>query len=383
MKLPGWAKVYLVDSYRYKIAYGGRGSSKSTSFCLMLLLRARQKNTRILACREIQTSIKASVHQLLSNIIFAQGWQFEFKITAAEILHKENGSVITFAGLKNNPESVKSTEGIDICYIEEAQTISEQSMRLLIPTVRKPGSEIWMAMNPRYDSDYVYKRFIKEPSDNVLGAAVNWQDNPWFPDVLKQEMEYDKERDYEYYMHTWEGALRPYGERPLFTTDTLERIGAESVGVPSAFGLDLSWSGDNALVAISSTEDGRELTVHAATYKSKIPIKRLPEWLGPIDGPLVVDNARPEIIAMLRDDYDYDVRGSRKGAGSVQKGADKLARMRKIWFAPGTDEALKEFSELGYDENDELIGKRDGFDAVRYAMQRIGGGFQTISWNAL
>jgi len=378
MKLPAWAKPYLLEPHRYKIAYGGRGSSKSTSFCLMLLIRARRERTRILACREIQTSIKSSVHQLLSNIIFEQGWQYEFKINASDITHKGNGSVITFAGLKNNPESVKSTEGIDICYIEEAQTISEQSMRLLIPTVRKPDSEIWMAMNPRYDSDYVYKRFIKEPGDNVLGTAVNWSDNPWFPDVLKQEMEYDKERDYEHYLHTWEGALRPFGERPLFTPDSLERIGAEPLGIPTAYGLDLSWSGDNALVSISATEDRRQLTIHSATLKSKIPLKGLSEWLGDIKDTIVVDSARPEVINMLRDD-GFHVKKSRKGAGSVQKGADKLARMHKIYFAPGTDEALKEFSELGYDENDELIGKRDCFDATRYAMESIGGGLQTIS----
>ncbi len=378
MKLPAWAKPYLLEQHRYKIAYGGRGSSKSTSFCLMLLIRARQKKTRILACREIQVSIKSSVHQLLSNIIFEQGWQYEFKINASDITHKENGSVITFAGLKNNPESVKSTEGIDICYIEEAQTISEQSMRLLIPTVRKPGSELWMAMNPRYDSDYVYKRFIKEPGDNVLGTAVNWSDNPWFPDVLKQEMEYDKERDYEYYLHTWEGALRPFGERPLFTPDTLERISAESLRLPTAYGLDLSWSGDNALVSISATEDRRQLTIHSATLKSKIPLKGLSEWLGSIEDTIVVDSARPEVINMLRDE-GFNVKKSRKGAGSVQKGADKMARMHKIYFAPGTDEALKEFSELGYDENDELIGKRDCFDATRYAMESIGGGLQTIA----
>ena len=382
MKLPAWAKPYLLEPHRYKIAYGGRGSSKSTSFCLMLLIRARQKKTRILACREIQTSIKSSVHQLLSNIIFEQGWQYEFKINASDITHKGNGSLITFAGLKNNPESVKSTEGIDLCYIEEAQSISEQSMRLLIPTVRKPGSEIHMAMNPRYDSDYIYKRFVKDPGDNVLGTAVNWSDNPWFPDVLKQEMEYDKGRDYEHYLHTWEGALRPFGERPLFTPDTLERISAESIGIPTAYGLDLSWSGDNAFVAISSSEDRRQLTIHSATLKSKIPLKGLAGWLGSIDDTIVVDSARPEVINMLRDE-GFNVKKSRKGAGSVQKGADKMARMHKIYFAPGTDEALKEFSELGYDENDELIGKRDCWDAVRYALELIGGGLQTIARNDL
>ena len=383
MHLPSWCKPFMEEKHRYKMAHGGRGSGKSNSMCLMILLKCRAREVRVLACREIQTSIKSSVHALMTDIIYKNGWQYEFKITQQHIKHLETGSFITFAGLKNNPESVKSTEGIDICFIEEAQTISETSMRLLIPTVRKHESEIWFAMNPRYDSDYVYQRFIKDPGDNVLCKAVNFIDNPWFPDVLRQEMEYDKERDYEYYRHTWEGSLRPYGERPLFSSDALARIGDESLGLPTSAGLDLSWSGDNALCIISASKDGHELFIHTATLKSKIPLKGLTEWIGPLDKlPLVADSARPEVIDMLRAE-GYRVRGSRKGAGSVQKGADKMARMRKIWFGPGAEEAMKEFSELGYDENDELIGKRDAFDATRYAMERLRSGLQTISWGSI
>ena len=349
----------------------------------MLLMRARQRKTRIVCGREIQTSIKDSVHQLLVSLIFRFGWQYEFKITERQIRHKENESLFTFVGLKNNPESVKSTEGIDLFWIEEGQTISHQSMRLLIPTVRKEGSEIWISMNPRYADDYVYERFIMGDNSNCLAVRVNFIDNPWFPEVLRQEMEYDKEHDYELYRHTWEGQLRPHGERPLFSPDALQRAGAElSREPPDIYGLDLSWSGDNALTGISESTDRRELFIHTLSLKSKIPLRKLSGWIGHIDKKIVVDSARPEVIDMLRED-GFNVTGSKKGAGSVKKGTDKIARYDKIWFADGTEAAMKEFSELGFDDDDDLVGKRDCFDSVRYALERIGGGFQTISRYAL
>ena len=347
----------------------------------MVLMKCRRQTIRVLACREIQTSIKASVHALMRNIIYANGWQYQFKVTAAEIRHIETDSLITFAGLKNNPESVKSTENISIVFIEEAQTISEMSMQLLIPTVRRPGSEIWMAMNPRYSTDYCYDRFVKRPDDNVLSVAVNWQDNPFFPEVLRQEMQRDKEKDYELYKHTWEGSLRPHGERPLFTADSLQRAGSELFGEPSIHGLDLSWSGDYALTGISESPDKHELYIHSCAVKSKVPLLGLADWIGVIDTTLVVDNARPEVIDLLQK-AGYSAKRSKKGAGSVQKGADRMARYERIWFAPGTDDALQEFSELGFDENDELTGKRDVWDSVRYGLERMGG-FKTISWGAL
>jgi phage terminase large subunit len=368
-------------SYRYKIAYGGRGSSKSWTFCAMLLSKARQKQTRILCCREIQTSIKASVHQLLSNLIFRNGWQYEFKITAQQIRHLETGSIFTFAGLKNNPESVKSTEGVDICFIEEGQTISQQSMELLIPTIRKPGSEIWIAMNPRYEFDYCYERFVKQKADNVLCKRVNYTDNPWFPDVLREELERDKAFNYGMYLHTWEGELRPYGERPAFSKDSLVWDGGRPDGVPELYGLDLSYSGRNALVGISTSPDGSVLFIDSAASATAVPLQQMSEWLGPIDNAVVVDSARPEVIRLLKD-QGYTIRPSKKGAGSVLRGIDKLNQFKEIRFMEGTEEAYQEFSKLGFDDNENVVGDRDFVDAVRYALER-NGGMKVIPWGAL
>jgi phage terminase large subunit len=317
----------------------------------------------------------------MKNIIMENGWGYEYKIWNSYIEHMKTGSLITFAGLKNNPESVKSTEGIDICFIEEAQTISEDSMRLLIPTVRKPGSEIWMAMNPRYATDYVYDRFVIHGDKNVIVCSVNWQDNPWFPDVLRDEMEYDKGRDYAYYLHTWEGHLRPFGARSVFAADVLAWTGALIPGEPDIYGLDLSYSGQNALVGISTCEGGHVLNIHSAATASKVRLQQMSEWLGPIDNTMIVDSARPEVIRLLRD-QGYSVRGSRKGAGSVIRGIDKLQKFREIRFGLGTEVAYEQFSKLGFDADENLVGTRDTVDATRYGVERLGG-FVSIKWGEL
>lgn len=369
--MPEWARDFYTESKRYKIAHGGRGSSKSWTFCTMVIDAASKSKKRVLCCREIMTTLKASVRQLLIDIIERYdypGWRY-----SERQLTNVNGSVITFAGLKNNPENVKSTEGVDICFIEEGQTISETSMRLLIPTIRKPGSEIWVAMNPRFADDYCYRRFVvgNEGVDNVLSRQVNYTDNPWFNDTMRGEMEYDKQHDYGMYRHIWLGELRPYGERPVFTPDALEiGVPAWASDGPSIYGLDLSWSGKNALDGIQVSEDRRELYVSEAAESSKVPLTELGAWIGELDIAMVVDNARPEVIDMLRK-QGFTVRRSKKGAGSVLSGADKMARFHKIWIRPGLEFVADELSRLGWDENENIIGDRDHFDAIRYGLERI------------
>ena len=380
VELPSWMKGW--GNKRYNVAFGGRGSSKSYSLCLSLLLKMRKRQTRVLACREIQTSIKSSVYQLLVDQIYKYGWERDFKVTGTQIRNVTNGSVITFAGLKNNPESVKSTEGLNLCFIEEAQTISESSMRLIIPTVRKPGSQIWMAMNPRYADDYCYSRFIQGDNDNVFKVQVNYADNPWFPDVLRAEMEYDKKLDYGMYMHIWEGSLKPHGERPLFYPGVLEIWDKEEPRGAKIAGLDLSYGGNNAFVRISINEDGSELFIHEARVKSHIPLQKMAEWLGPVDITIVYDSARPEVGRLLSD-QGYTTRKSKKGAGSIIRGADKMAKFQKVWFTSDSILALEEFSRLGWDKNDDIIGIRDIWDATRYAMERILGEMKVIPWRLL
>jgi len=205
-KFPSKLK-FLFEPHRYKVAYGGRGSGKSWGFARALIIQAAQKQLRILCAREIQRSIKQSVHQLLSDQIQAMGYGAFYEILENEIRGK-NGSQITFTGLANNTvESIKSYEGVDICWCEESQTISKRSWDILIPTIRKPNSEIWVSFNPDLDTDDTYQRFVVNPPEDSIVEKVNYADNPWFPNVLEQERLHSKANNPDY-ENIWEGECK-------------------------------------------------------------------------------------------------------------------------------------------------------------------------------
>ena len=198
---------FLWEPSRFKIAYGGRGGAKSWAVARTLLLMGAQKPLRVLCAREFQNSISDSVHALLADQVSAMGLSAFYEVQKTCILGK-NGTQISYEGLRHNATKLKSFEGADICWVEEAQTVSKASWEILIPTIRKEGSEIWATLNPSLDTDETYKRFILNPPPYAAVVKVNWQDNPWFPDVLKQEMEYLKEKDYDAYLNVWEGHCR-------------------------------------------------------------------------------------------------------------------------------------------------------------------------------
>jgi len=205
----------LFQKYRYKIAKGGRGGAKSWAFARALLILAAQKPLRILCAREFQTSIKDSVHKLLCDQIIDMGLIGFYEITQAS-LRGRNGTEFFFAGLRNNISSIKSFEGIDICWIEEAQTVSKSSWDTLIPTIRKDGSEIWISFNPDLESDETYQRFIVNQVPDSVVINVNWNDNPWFPEVLQKEMESLKRRDFRAYQNVWEGLCKQTVDGAVF-----------------------------------------------------------------------------------------------------------------------------------------------------------------------
>jgi len=190
--------------YRYKVAYGGRGSGKSWTVAMLLVLAASQRPTRILCAREFQNSIAESVHRLIADSIERAGLSALFVIEKATI-YSRNGSQFLFAGIKNNPTKIKSLEGIDICWVEEAEAVSAESWNILIPTIRKAGSEIWLTFNPRNILDDTYQRFVLHPPADALIKKINYTENPWFPDTLRVEMEAMRERDPELAAHIWDG----------------------------------------------------------------------------------------------------------------------------------------------------------------------------------
>ena len=196
----------LLPPARYKGAYGGRGGAKSHFFAEMVIMRCYTDKTRIVCIREVQNSLKESVRQLLIDKIQKLGLGWFFDVTEGEI-RAQNGSLIIFRGMQSyNAENIKSLEGFDIAWVEEAQTLSANSLKLLRPTLRADGSEIWFSWNPRHDTDAVdvFFRGSQSHPDSVV-VNVNWRDNPWFPEILKAEMEHDYRVDPEMAGHVWGG----------------------------------------------------------------------------------------------------------------------------------------------------------------------------------
>lgn len=192
---------------RYKVVYGGRGGAKSWAISRALLIKGVQEPLRILCTRELQSSIKDSVHRLLKDQIEAMGLTEFYEILDKEIRGK-NGTLFVFEGLRYNANKIKSFEGFDIAWVEEAHSVTEENWEVLSPTIRKPGSEIWISFNPHLKSDVTYQKFVLSPPPNAVVIKMNWQDNPWFPEVLHDEMEDMKRKDFEAYLNVWEGHPR-------------------------------------------------------------------------------------------------------------------------------------------------------------------------------
>jgi phage terminase large subunit len=212
---------FLFEPHRYKVAYGGRGSGKSWSFARALLIKAANEPTRVLCAREIQKSIKQSVHTLLNDQIQALGLGAFYEVLEAEI-RGINGSTFSFTGLATNTvESIKSFEGCDIVWVEEAQTVSKKSWDILIPTIRKPNSEIWVSFNPNIDTDDTYKRFVVEPPENAKVVKVNYTDNPWFPEVLEIERQHSLKTNPDY-ANIWEGDCKAAVDGAIYSNEIRE-----------------------------------------------------------------------------------------------------------------------------------------------------------------
>jgi phage terminase large subunit len=220
------ALQFLFKPARYKIAYGGRGSAKSWGIARALLLLGASKPLRIPCCREIQKSIADSVHKLLSDQIANLGLGSFYAVKDAEIVGR-NGTEFTFHGLRHNIDNIKSLEGADICWVEEAQTVSKSSWAKLIPTIRKDGSEIWVSFNPELEEDETYQRFVVKPPTGAVVHKLTWRDNPWFPQVLKQEKDDLKFRDEAAYQNVYEGNCKSTVEGAIYAK---ELAAAESEG---------------------------------------------------------------------------------------------------------------------------------------------------------
>lgn len=221
--LPAWAEPLLQTERRYKVMHGGRGGGKSWAVAISILLRCAQRPTRVLCAREIQKSMRDSVHRLLKDQIVALGLAGFFEVLDSEIRGR-NGSLILFSGLQaHTVDSIKSFEGVDLVWIEEAHCVSQKSLEVLIPTIRAPDSEIWMTLNPDLETDPVYTRFVAFPDLDMWVKQVNWRDNPWFPPVLEAErLRAKRAMSDADYLNVWEGKPRSAAEGAIYKHEITE-----------------------------------------------------------------------------------------------------------------------------------------------------------------
>ena len=218
----------LFQPNRYKVLYGGRGGAKSWGAARALLILGAVKPLRVLCAREIQRSIKDSVHKLLSDQVAELGLTAHYSVLQDEIRGK-NGTEFTFSGLRHNVDSIKSKEGIDIVWVEEANLVSASSWEKLIPTIRKEDSEIWITFNPELETDETYQRFVLNPPEGATVVKLTHADNPWFPDVLRKEMAALQARDPDAYLTVWEGNCRQTLEGAIYAREIRETTAANRI----------------------------------------------------------------------------------------------------------------------------------------------------------
>lgn len=214
---------FLFEPHRYKVAYGGRGSGKSWGFARALLILAAQKQLRILCTRETQRSIQESVYQTLCDQIKLLGLSDFYEVKKTEILGR-NGSRFAFEGIRQNIGNIKSFEGFDIVWVEEAQNVTKHSWDVLIPTIRKDGSEIWIGFNPDLETDETYQRFVVHQSQlpNAKVVKINYLDNPWFPNTLRAEMEATRAKSEDDYLHIYEGFCKQVVDGAIYRQELLQ-----------------------------------------------------------------------------------------------------------------------------------------------------------------
>ncbi len=317
---------------RYKIYYGGRGSGKSWACGRGLIIIGAQKKVRVLCAREIQNSIADSVHKLLCEQIDALGLGYFYRITKSSIIGL-NGTEFMFSGLRINTQELKSKEGIDICWVEEAQAVSDESWSILIPTIRKEESEIWATFNPIDDTDPTYQRFVVNPPPNSIVQKVSWRDNPWFPDVLRKEMEYLKRVNYDSYLHIWEGETLTISEATILRgkVDIRTFETPEDVSV-FYYGADWGFSQDPTAIVRAFILDNT-LFIDYEAYGIGVDIDKTPALFDRVPGvrdwKIYADSSRPETISYMRQ-RGFRIEGAPKWSGSVHDGIAYLRSFEKI-----------------------------------------------------
>jgi len=257
IQLPTWAHK-LNTPARYKVMYGGRGGGKSWTIARKLLLDGIQFPGRVLCARETMKSMADSVHEVLSKQVEAMNMGAYYEVMASEIRSKVNETQFGYAGLRTQGiTNIKSWEGARRCWVEEAQVVTKKSWEVLTPTIRAPGSEIWIGLNPELDTDYTYTEYVLNPQPDSIIIPVNWRDNPWLPPELDKERQVKLARDPEGYRTIWEGECRAAVEGAIYAQeiDVMQRAGrvsrvAYDPLLPVHTVWDLGWNDQMVIVMV-------------------------------------------------------------------------------------------------------------------------------------
>jgi len=373
---------------RYRVAYGGRGSAKSWSFARGLIVRTLERPTRVLCARELQGSIRESVHRLLSDQIGQLELQPWFEIQQTVILGANNSEFI-FEGVRSNPTKIKSMEGINIVWCEEAERFSAASWEILIPTVRKAGSEILVTFNPDLETDPTYQRFVTSPPPGALVDFVIWKDNPWFPAELDAERQYLERVDPDAAAWIWGGQCRAASDAQIFRGKFVVEA-FEPVTHTSANG-EKPWSGPYAgadwgfsqdpTVLIRCWISERTLYIEHEAYAVGVDIDKTSALFDRVPGArnmvIRADNARPETISYMQRHGYPRVSAVEKWTGSVEDGIAHIRQYERVVLHPRCTHTIEEFRLYSY-KVDQLSGDvlpdvvdahNHAIDALRYALQ--------------
>ena len=380
--------------YRHKVCVSGRGSGKTTNIALCLLLLGGQTRIKVLCAREIQNSIQDSVHKVLKEIIEEHDLGSFYKVTDKTI-RGLNGTEFIFKGLYNNLSSIKGIQGIDICWIEEAESVSQEAIDVLEPTIRKEHSEIWWSFNPRYTDDPVYTMFIVDKENKTVNRSdalmieTSYQDNPFLSQTIKEDVERMKERDYNKYLHVYEGHLKTQTEASIFADKWRvdyfnEQDLIKNKGLNPRYGLDWGFSADpNAFCRIIIDEDEKIIYVTDGKYAYHTELDYIPQWLrqfpGASDNVIIADKSRPETISYCRRHGFPLMRNSANK--KIEDGITFLLNYDFI-VHPNCTDAIEEFKKYSYKVNPQTnqitnkIGDKDNhfMDAMRYACDDLVGG---------
>lgn len=378
---PIWAAPFKSPS-RYKAAYGGRESGKSHQFAQMLVERCIiDHNLFAVGIREVQKSIAYSVKALIEQKIGAIGASEYFDIQDTVIKRRGGTGKIIFAGLQDHTaDSLKSLEGVDIAWVEEAQSLSQRSLDILRPTIRKPGSELWFSWNPDTPSDPVDVFFRGEfPPDDAIIIEVNYDKNPWFKfSPNAKELERDRQRDPEKFAHVWLGKYKNFGSSVVFKNWECREFDTPPDAV-LRFGADWGFASDPS-VLIRCYIVGRTLYVDYEVYEEQCEIIDLPTKFMQIPGaerwPIVADSSRPETISHMRRHGFPKIVPAVKGPRSVEDGVEWLKSF-DIVVHPRCEHTVRELTLYSYKIDKktstvlpELEDKDNHvIDALRYACE--------------